>query len=155
MSTEMLISGAIALTMPIFSQKTFDLLLKKEIKPNIATDETVNIGRDENLLVFNKNSDLIYEENARRRFIYSVTIGIIGLILAAYIKTPSTRWGVGIGSFLILIQGLYGYWGNMGDMHKWLVSAIALITCVMISVKLYDVGSISEILNNPFGKINV
>lgn len=139
MFTEGLISGAIAVTMPIFAGKTFDVVLKKDDKM------TNDVAYDSK----------IYEENARRRFVYNVTIGIIGLILAAYIKTPSTKWGVGLGSLIILVNGLYSYWGNMSEMHKWLVSAIALIACVMISIKLYDVGSISEILNNPFGKINM
>lgn len=137
MYTEVLISGAIAVTLPIFSDNIFEVAIKK--------DE----GRRS--MIDNKT----YEENAKRRFIYRITIGIIGLILAAYIQTPSTKWGVGIGSLIILISGLYGYWGKMTDIHKLLVSAIALIACVMISVRLYDVKSISDILNNPFGTIKV
>ena len=143
MFTEVVISGAIAFTMPIFSDKVFDVAIEKKERHE----------SDGNVLIIGRDSE-VHRKNQLNRFVYRITIAIIGLILSAYITTPATRWGVGFGSLIILMSGLYGYWGNMNDMYRLIVLAIALIVSVMLSIKLYDVGSISELLKNPFGKIS-
>ncbi|MAE43229.1 hypothetical protein CMO93_05635 [Candidatus Woesearchaeota archaeon] len=84
-----------------------------------------------------KEFDNIREIYNRNVFIISAILGIISLLIGAFLKLPSVSSGIMGGGILTIIYGTLRYWGNMPDYGRFTILGIALAILIWLGYKKF------------------
>ena len=80
-----------------------------------------------------------------------IAISLIGIILSSIIQTKSTKFGVGLGGVFTLIIALTMYWHKYNETARLGILGASLVMLVYLSVRLYKIDSVANILSFEFG----
>lgn len=114
-------------------------LIKKD-DPNYSEAEKCREDRDEKL-----------KEVEFRKHIMLLGIALAGIIGSSFIRTGSTKLGVGMGGVFTLIIALMLYWSKYKETTKTVISGLSLLMVVFLSVRLYKIDNVTDIFALEFG----
>ena len=80
-----------------------------------------------------------------------IAVALIGIILSSIIQTKSTKFGVGLGGVFTLIIALTMYWHKYNETARLGILGASLVMLVYLSVRLYKIDSVANILSFEFG----
>lgn len=76
----------------------------------------------------------IYNRNV---FVITIILGLIAIIIGAFLKLPSVSAGIMGGGTLTIIYGTIRYWGFMPDFGRFTILGIALAILIWIGYKKF------------------
>lgn len=147
--SELVISSTIALLYPFFFYKLTDYATR-DARLNIKCWDSNDVAGRTNCYDMQKP----LKEN--QRFILSMTMLLIGILTIAasgFIKTPSTKLGLGLAGLFCVIYAIIWNWGTYQELVKILILGLSLIVLFMLSIRLYSVDNISDIFVPDYGTL--
>lgn len=151
--TEIIIAIAIGLMYPLFFDKLIDWVLN--YNPHMCDGVGSLANGSEGVL---EAIDQCYADKkkkldsiALKRHIISMIIALGSIFISSMIRPKATKLGVGLGSIRLLMYSLILYWENYNETTKVGILGVSLAFATYLSIRLYTVGSISDIFSLEFG----
>ena len=153
-TTEIIFSLAIAILFTSFFYTLINKLTGYNDKSKMCDNIYSDLTNDEQYNNYKKCNDVRDKELEKiefNRHVALLTVAIVGVICTSFIQTSSTKFGVGYGSIFILFIALASYWHQYGEVARIVIYGILLLFVAMLSIRLYNVGSISDIFATEYG----
>lgn len=157
-STELIISGSIAIIYPFFFHKLLDYATRD---PRLNINCWGNAGlfaTGESAKDAQACRDMQKPLRDNQDFIMSMSllaIGIITIALSGFVGTPSTKLGLGLAGLFCIIYAIGSYWDRYQEPMKLIILGLSLLVLFMLSIRMYNLENISDIFVPDYGKINM
>lgn len=145
-STEIIFASAIAFLYPFFFSKLTDNITGYNTISNMCD----KISYPDSMNCYNTRAEKIKQPKLKKHVIL-VVIALFGIILSGFIKTKSTKLGLGLGGLITLIYTITMYWDNYDETIKLVILGCSFLIVLWLSVRLYSINNIADIFTIEFG----
>lgn len=148
--TEIIVSLSIALIYPLFFHKLTKKLTGYDIAGKLCSDMDFDRSNSKSMADYkncSSNRDKVLGKADFRSHLIILAIAVLSIIISTKISQKSTKLGVGFGGIILIIIAVTAYWHNYNETSKIIVSGIALIVVMYVSVRLYSSKSITDIFS--------
>lgn len=99
-----------------------------------------------------RSNDGGYNDDAKfKEHVALIVFAIIGIILSGFVSGTSPKFGLGIGGFVTLFIAISMYWSHYKELPKLLILGSTLSLLLYMSVRLYSIKSITDVIMPEFG----